>query len=944
MKKFTLKFGITCLILLGFFSATANAVFAQTLPALTTAPTAVSTSKVTTVGNGPYDNLENSSVQSNPQYSSIYNQLGLGQSISGAPTITQVNYSDGSSAYIAQYNVVQAPPGDDAPGTPSTPAGTLSVTTSDPNGNTLVPGSLTQAPVSTTGTGGQTPTQVNQNEAAAQAAGESASCGWISAFEFWNPGCMLQSFSTILLAPSAFFLWIAGGLLNISIQYSVINISSYVNIPGITIAWGLIRDLCNLIFIGVLIFISVKTILGSGEWKKVLPSIIIAALLINFSMFFTEVMIDASNIVTLQFYNAIPGATNVNYGIAGTIVKNTALSTVYAPPPNTTASGQTTANQTVGSSLVSTGGQAIDGVTNFIVSILMGSLLILITAFVFLVAGILFITRLIVLLILIVLSPIAFIGSVLPKLKSMVGDKWWSALTGQLLFAPVFMMLIWLSITILAQINILKSPATAGDPATIVSIVNYCIIIGFMVTSVIVAKQLGAVGADFAQKISGKAVFGGAAALTRGGIFAGKNIISGGKEVLTTGSVKNTWAAAKKDISKNSGATLKQIRTGIAKPFKDLKDNDYDLRGTAPVQAIGSMLGSGGFGTPESKADKSKRLEGELKAQNKKETAAKASKQETQLENDIDKTKPDLEAAKKTLEDPNLAITDPKYIQAKQQMAAAEGTIQQTLYKISSQEITALDKDITTNEEIIKLMRSDQFEALTNDKNENLTFKEKEDIKTSRNNPFAKFTEVGNVVRDAQKIIEDPNATMLQKAAASQRINAIGQSITSDQKAMEAMKEVMKNRDSSEVAKMDVETLAGFAATGQLGSRAREAINKRENLAPTEKRTILKTATNSALLGELHTITTGLGGTASKTAQTIMKSMSAQDLADFIKENPSYTQDDAFTSQLTVSKLKDMSDIIDNPAIREEIGKTILNNSNASANSYLQSDKSGIWV
>jgi hypothetical protein len=67
-----------------------------------------------------------------------------------------------------------------------------------------------------------------------------------------------------------------------------------------------VRDISNVFFILVLLYVAIQTILGlSHETKKVVVHVIIMALLINFSMFFTKVVVDSSNMWALVFYNRI---------------------------------------------------------------------------------------------------------------------------------------------------------------------------------------------------------------------------------------------------------------------------------------------------------------------------------------------------------------------------------------------------------------------------------------------------------------------------------------------------------------------------------------------------------------------------------------------------------------------------------------------------------------
>jgi len=75
--------------------------------------------------------------------------------------------------------------------------------------------------------------------------------------------------------------------------------------------WELTRDLANIGFIFILLYLSFLTILqlGGGNVRSLVVRLIIVALLINFSLFFTKVVIDSSNILALGFYNNIQVTT-----------------------------------------------------------------------------------------------------------------------------------------------------------------------------------------------------------------------------------------------------------------------------------------------------------------------------------------------------------------------------------------------------------------------------------------------------------------------------------------------------------------------------------------------------------------------------------------------------------------------------------------------------------
>src|SRR3989344_1781163 len=119
-----------------------------------------------------------------------------------------------------------------------------------------------------------------------------------------------------LIQVGGWLLWLACLLFNESVKFSIINFSSQVTGASgfINEAWGVIRDLVNMSFIFILLWTAFKMILNLGpNVGKTIMNVIIVALLVNFSLAITKVIIDASNIVTLQFYNqitAVPTGTS----------------------------------------------------------------------------------------------------------------------------------------------------------------------------------------------------------------------------------------------------------------------------------------------------------------------------------------------------------------------------------------------------------------------------------------------------------------------------------------------------------------------------------------------------------------------------------------------------------------------------------------------------------
>jgi len=121
-------------------------------------------------------------------------------------------------------------------------------------------------------------------------------------------GSIKAGIAISMLSVSGWVLGASGLFFDIVINQTVENMATLVDsIAGIDIAWRVLRDMVNMIFIFALLYIAIATILRIEEYgaKRLLARIIIVALLINFSLFFTKVAIDASNVLSAEFVNGI---------------------------------------------------------------------------------------------------------------------------------------------------------------------------------------------------------------------------------------------------------------------------------------------------------------------------------------------------------------------------------------------------------------------------------------------------------------------------------------------------------------------------------------------------------------------------------------------------------------------------------------------------------------
>lgn len=328
----------------------------------------------------------------------------------------------------------------------------------------------------------------------AQEVGGEGGCG---TFDF---GCKILKAAVpgivwLVLKFVALLTGLAGIILNGVVYLTVVKVSeNYANIPAINKAWEIIRDVANMGFIFVLLYAAIQTILGiGGDVKKLIVNIIVVAILINFSLFFTKLVIDASNILAIMFYDAIaPEALSatgwLQTGLSNAIMDHLSLQSLY----KLSASEQ-----------ITTAGMITVG--------MMGSIMLLIAAFIFFAVAIMLIIRYVILIFVLILSPIAFVSFVLPQLKK-YRDQWWNALSGQAFFAPIYFMLTWVTLYVLG--GVMSSFRTAiGAPlasdtvgalngiqldangivipnaGTFSMFVNFVVIIVFLITSLIIAKE-----------------------------------------------------------------------------------------------------------------------------------------------------------------------------------------------------------------------------------------------------------------------------------------------------------------------------------------------------------------------------------------------------------------------------------------------------------------------
>lgn len=386
--------------------------------------------------------------------------------------------------------------------------------------------------------------------------------------------------SIIILQILSLVLYLSGTILNFVIDYTVVDMADNIGKAGINNVWSTIRDIANMGFIFVLLYASIQLILGvGGSAQQTIRNVVIAAILINFSLFFTKVVIDASNVLAITLYgamapNALNGTEAINSGLANNIMDLLNVQTIAKE--------------------VST----LDGTKAITVGVL-GSVFVLVAAFVFFAISIMFVIRFVALIFVLILSPIAFIAMILPQLKSQA-SKWKDALIGQAFFAPIFFLLIWVAISVAQGLfsadgnqslgRVLTGSVGEGggvkppEPGDIGLVVNFLVVIALLIAALMTAKEwankagpVASAATKWLTGAAGNAVYGGVG-------------LAGRKTLGWYGSKAAADVSLQERAAKQKGFAGMSARLGLG-VAKKMRSGSFDARrAVIPGRAIGEAI------------------------------------------------------------------------------------------------------------------------------------------------------------------------------------------------------------------------------------------------------------------------------------------------------------------------------------------------------------------
>ncbi|HEY4477156.1 MAG TPA: type IV secretion system protein [Candidatus Paceibacterota bacterium] len=344
-------------------------------------------------------------------------------------------------------------------------------------------------------------------------AGRSAPTGiycWPDLLHFSLTGCILKGTVFMGYLGLSFFGWLLGIVGQFFNLIIMLQNQAFKDQPFVETGWLIARDVSNIFYIFVLLVISIGTILRIDQfnWKGLLPRLIISALLINFSLALTGVIVDAGNVLGNTFYlniggetEIIPGTGMMGHDISGAMVRGLNPYKVYE-----VGNQQAAANSGDATSMT------IDTLINVLISIIAGIILICIAIFVLLSGTVLLIFRITAIWVLMVLAPFAFLFATLPQTRQYF-SKWINTLMNQVFFYPAYMFMLYLVVVMINKGAVEKLMGTQLN-ASVASwyeigqsvvvqkaniMLSYVFLGILMMMSLVVAKQMGAYGSSMAQ-------------------------------------------------------------------------------------------------------------------------------------------------------------------------------------------------------------------------------------------------------------------------------------------------------------------------------------------------------------------------------------------------------------------------------------------------------------
>lgn len=360
--------------------------------------------------------------------------------------------------------------------------------------------------------------------------------------QFENCGGIIDPFMCalgwVLLLIGNALAWFSGILLNLAVSllgYMLTIDKRILSEPIVITGFGLSLNTANLFFVLIVIVISFMTILRVEQYgiKKLLPRLIIAVILVNFSLLFAGAILDFAHVLSSEWIGKInPEAIG------------------KALQPQAIYKAKIDADQTA---------KFVTTLLIILVSIAYIAIFTILAGIVILTTAIMILIRYIWLVFLLILMPFAWLLWATPYYTE-YGKKWWDKFLQWALFLPIVVFFIYLAFNTGARIgsstisenftnvNLRSAQGTLIEDFLSIAI-NMIVTLGIMVGGLIAAQKFGiaaaGAGVGFAKSVGrfGRNVAGRAALGTVkkfGGLTAAQRATNANRISSRLLSIKNT--------------------------------------------------------------------------------------------------------------------------------------------------------------------------------------------------------------------------------------------------------------------------------------------------------------------------------------------------------------------------------------------------------------------
>ncbi|MEK7664723.1 MAG: hypothetical protein AAB361_01120 [Patescibacteria group bacterium] len=319
--------------------------------------------------------------------------------------------------------------------------------------------------------------------------------------------------------------------------------------------WAIVRDFANMFIVLGFVVIGIATILRIREYEaqKLLPKLIIVALLINFSLLICGIVIDATNI-TMRYFTQISRPTTIIQTYQSLIASDEV-------------------SKVIENEVKKAGKAELKKIEAYVLGYGGVSVLFTIVAMIFFVYGILLLFRYVALICLVILSPLAFVCSVFPATRQ-IYEKWKSQFIQWAIIGIPTAFFVYLGTFLLVSMknaNLLASgPGSPVNPAGVS--LAFWIPTAFMLFAYSLIFQISAIGASAALGLATGAMGFAVGASKWGGK---KLAVAGGRMAdKASGGLFSQGSASTRDAILELGEKIGAVKAGTVADRKQKRLNE----------------------------------------------------------------------------------------------------------------------------------------------------------------------------------------------------------------------------------------------------------------------------------------------------------------------------------------------------------------------------------